>query len=75
MPLIRNGHRHGFEVKYSDAPRAKPSQKLALECLQLDRLDIICPGAASYPLGEKIYATGIEKVFELFNEGQKRELF
>ena len=36
------------------------------ERLQLDRLDIICPGAASYPLGEKIYVTGIEKVAELF---------
>ena len=45
-----------------------------LSRLQLDRLDIICPGAASYPLGEKIYVTGIEKVSELFNEGQKREL-
>jgi predicted AAA+ superfamily ATPase len=64
--LIRNGRRYGFEVKFTEAPRAKPSQKLALECLKLDRLDIICPGSASYPLAERVYVTGLEKVAELF---------
>jgi hypothetical protein len=53
-------------VKFTDAPRAKPSQKLALECLKLDRLDIICPGSATYPLAERVYATGLEKAAELF---------
>jgi hypothetical protein len=55
-----------FVVKFTDAPRAKPSQKLALECLKLDRLDIICPGSASYPLDEKVHVTGLEKAAELF---------
>lgn len=64
--LIRNGRRYGFEVKFTEAPRAKPSQKLALECLKLDRLDIICPGSATYPLAERVYATGLEKAAELF---------
>jgi hypothetical protein len=53
-------------VKFTEAPRAKPSQKLALECLKLDRLDIICPGSANYPLAERVYVTGLEKVAELF---------
>jgi hypothetical protein len=34
--------------------------------LKLDRLDIICPGSASYPLAERVYATGLEKAAELF---------
>jgi hypothetical protein len=64
--LIRNGRRYGFEMKFTATPRARPSQKLALDCLKLDRLDIICPGFANYPLAEKVYATGLEKVAELF---------
>ena len=53
-------------VKFTDAPRAKPSQKLALDCLKVDRLDIIYLGSASYPLAEKVHVTGLEKVAELF---------
>lgn len=64
--LIRNGRRNGFEIKYSDTPRTTSSQKMALECLHLDRLDIICPGSAAYPLADKIHVTGLEKVADLF---------
>ena len=64
--LIRNGRRHGFEIKFSEAPRVDSSQRLALECLGLDRLDIVCPGNQSYPLGEKIHVTGLDAAPGLF---------
>jgi uncharacterized protein len=64
--LVKDGKRRGFQVKYTDRPGVTASQKLALDCLGLDRLDIICPGAGSYPLAEKIHVTGLERVAELF---------
>lgn len=67
--LVKDGKRHGFEVKYTDRPGVTASQKLALDCLGLDRLDIICPGAGSYPLSEKIHVTGLDRVAELFGGG------
>ena len=66
--LMRGGRRHGFEIKFSDAPRAGSSQKLALECLGLNRLDIVCPGNQSYPLSEKIHVTGLDAVAGLFED-------
>jgi len=66
--LLRSGRRHGFEIKYTDHPGVTASHQLALECLDLDRLDIICPGAGSYPLAEKVHVTGFERVAELFSE-------
>jgi uncharacterized protein len=64
--LVRNGKLHGFEVKYTDHPGVTASHRLALECLGLDRLDIICPGDASYPLDERIHVTGLDRVGQLF---------
>jgi len=58
--LFYQGQRRGFEIKYTDTPRRSASQKLAMECLKLDRLDIVCPGDAHYPLGDKIFVTGIQ---------------
>ena len=64
--LVRNGKLHGFEVKYTDHPRVTASHRLALACLGLDRLEIICPGDASYPLDERIHVTGLDRVGQLF---------
>ena len=60
--VIRGGKRYGFEVKYTDHPSVTASQKLALDCLRLDRLDIICPGGACYPLAEKIHVIGLDQL-------------
>lgn len=65
--LIKEGRRRGFEVKYTDAPGITAAQRLALDCLRLDRLDIVCPGQASYPLSDRIHVTGIERVSEIFS--------
>jgi len=68
--LMRDGRRRGFEVKYTDTPRVTTSQKLAIECLGLDRLDIICPGDAKYPLTDRIHVTGLDRVRDLFADGR-----
>jgi len=64
--LVRDGVRRGFEIKYTDRPAVTASQTLALESLKLDRIDVVCPGAASYQLGEKIHVCGLERAGDLF---------
>lgn len=48
------GKRFGFEFKYSDRPKVTPSMHIALSDLKLDHLFVICPGARSTKLSEKI---------------------
>lgn len=64
--LVRDGKRRGFEIKFSDSPSVTASQKLALNALGLERIDIICPGSANYPLAEKIHVTGLQHAAALF---------
>jgi len=70
--IFREGKRHGFEFKYTDSPGRTKSQKMAIECLRLDRLDIICPGNASYPLDEKLHVTGLEKAASMLESGLRQ---
>jgi predicted AAA+ superfamily ATPase len=60
--VFRDGKRYGFEIKYTDTPRVTASQRAALELLQLERLTIVCPGHANYPLAEKIEVTGLTRL-------------
>ena len=48
------GRRHGFEIKYSDAPRRRRSMRTALADLALDHLWVVYPGSRSYPLDDDI---------------------
>ena len=50
--LLRNGKK--IEFKYSDAPRTTKSMHSAVESLQLEKLLVVYPGEACYPLTEKI---------------------
>lgn len=52
--FFRRGRRFGIEVKFSEAPRATPSMRHALEQLRLEHLWVIYPGQHSYPVHEKI---------------------
>lgn len=45
------GRRVGFEFKFNDAPGMTKSMQVASRDLALDRLLVVVPGAASYPLG------------------------
>jgi predicted AAA+ superfamily ATPase len=59
--VLRDGQRHGFEIKYTDAPRVTASQRAALEQLQLASLTVVCPGDASYPLDDRIHVRGLAR--------------
>jgi predicted AAA+ superfamily ATPase len=60
--VFRGGQRLGYEVKYTDRPRLSKSQHLALEHLRLDRLTIVTPGAADYPLADRIHVRGLNSL-------------
>jgi predicted AAA+ superfamily ATPase len=60
--LFVKGRRLGYEVKYTDAPKVTSSQKQALEHLGLESLTVVIPGAADYPLAEKIRALGLRRM-------------
>jgi len=60
--LLKNGRRIGVECKRIDAPRLTPSMRAALEDLELDQLFVIYPGAAAYPIAEKVSALPISSI-------------
>ena len=64
---IRSGKRIGFEIKYTDAPRLKPSMEIALSDLELERLFVIYPGETRYVISKKIEALPLEELASLGN--------
>ena len=48
--LFKDGKRIGVEVKRQDAPTLSASMRIALHDLKLDRLVVVHPGSATYPL-------------------------
>jgi hypothetical protein len=46
-------------VKFTDRPGTTRSQHLALEHLRLDRLTVVTPGDADYPLTDRIRVLGL----------------
>lgn len=48
------GRRHGFEIKYSDAPRRRRSMRTAITDLNLHHLWVVYPGSETYPLDDDI---------------------
>lgn len=63
------GKRHGFEFKYTDAPRRKRSMQIAMEDLGLEHLWIIYPGDQKYALDSKITAIPLEEIPQLAETG------
>ena len=57
--IVRGSETQGFEFKYSSAPKPTRSMHAALEDLGLDRITIVCPGDAAYPLTDRIRVTGL----------------
>ncbi len=54
--LERDGRRTGVEFKCADAPTMTKSMHVALQNLNLDRLLVVYPGSASYPIHPKATA-------------------
>ncbi|MDO8959002.1 MAG: ATP-binding protein [Rhodocyclaceae bacterium] len=57
--LLTDRGRVGYEIKYTDQPRATRSMHTAMEVLQLDELRVAYPGDREFPLTEKIRAVGL----------------
>jgi len=60
--LFGTGGRRGFEVKYTDTPRATRSQRIAIETLGLDSITIVVPGDADYPLDDRVRVLGLARM-------------
>lgn len=56
----QKGGFHGFEFKYSDAPKLTKSMQIALQDLSLKELLVIYPGETDYALSEKIHVRGLK---------------
>jgi predicted AAA+ superfamily ATPase len=71
LMVIIAGKRHGFEFKYTDAPKRSRSMHIAIEDLGLHHLWIIYPGDQKYALDEKITAIPFEEIPKLAEIGLK----
>ncbi|MBI4954620.1 MAG: ATP-binding protein [Myxococcales bacterium] len=60
--VVHGGRRFGFEVKRSDAPSLTPSMRHALVDLKLERLDVLHPGAETFPLAERVRAVAFSRL-------------
>jgi len=63
------GQNWGVEFKYEDAPRLSRSMKTAVEDLELERLWVVYPGKAAYPLRENIQVLPLADVPDTWNYG------
>jgi predicted AAA+ superfamily ATPase len=69
LMVMSTGKRHGFEFKYTDAPRRKRSMHIAIEDLGLEHLWVIYPGDQKYALDSKITAIPLEEILQLAQTG------
>ncbi|MGD8336526.1 MAG: DUF4143 domain-containing protein [Desulfobacterales bacterium] len=63
------GKRHGFELKYTDAPGRKRSKNIAIEDLGLEHLWVVYPGDQTYGLDDKITVIPLEEIAKLAQTG------
>jgi len=63
------GKRHGFELKYTDAPGRKRSKNIAIEDLGLEHLWVVYPGDQTYGLDDKITVIPLEEIAKLAQSG------
>jgi predicted AAA+ superfamily ATPase len=62
--FIRRGNRRlGFEVKRTVAPAVTPSMRVALEDLQLERIDVLHAGRETFPLAERVRAVSAHRIW------------
>ncbi|MDF3034446.1 MAG: hypothetical protein K0R76_1400 [Alphaproteobacteria bacterium] len=63
--IVKDGKKHGFEFKFSDAPKITPSMRIALDNLELDSLTVIYPGEKDYALSKDIQVRSLKSYLEL----------
>jgi predicted AAA+ superfamily ATPase len=62
--IVRGRKRYGFELKRTASPRMTPSIRTALDDLHLDRVDVVYPGAHTFPLAERVRALALPRLYE-----------
>lgn len=62
--------RHGFEIKYADAPGRKRSMHIAIEDLGLEHLWVIYPGDQKYSLDSNITVLPLEEMSTIAKANQ-----
>ena len=63
------GKRHGFELKYTDAPGRKRSMQIAIDDLGLEHLWVVYPGDQQYGLDDKITVIPLDEIAQLTETG------
>lgn len=64
LVVIRGIRRRGFEVKRTIAPSVTPSMRIALEDLELERIDVLHAGTETFPLADRIRAVSAYRIWE-----------
>jgi len=62
LVVVRGRKRLGFEIKFTDAPRATPSMRSAMEFLKLRKLDVLHIGPDTFPIDRDIRAVSIRRL-------------
>lgn len=62
LVVERGGRRWGFEMKRTSSPATTRSMHIALEDLELERLYVVYPGPARFPLSAAIEAVPVSEV-------------
>jgi hypothetical protein len=60
--VLIGGRRHGFELKYADAPGRSQSMSIAIRDLNLHHLWVIYPGAERYSLDQQLTVLPLHQV-------------
>lgn len=63
--FLHRGRRYGVEFKFSEAPKATRSMRIAIKDLILEHLWIIHPGAHQYPIDERLSAHPLRQIPDL----------
>lgn len=62
LMIVKEGRRLGFEFKFADSPKLTPACRMALDCLKLDQLTLVCPGDAAHELEAKVRVRGLSRI-------------
>jgi predicted AAA+ superfamily ATPase len=65
--LTHRGKRHGFEIKFNEAPKITRSMKIALNDLTLEHLWVVYPGREIYPVDNQITVLPLSRIEETFS--------
>jgi len=62
LMITRRGRRFGFEIKRTTSPTITKSMRMAVEDLQLTRLDVVHAGTETFPLSRRVRAVAATRL-------------